>query len=109
MSHILNYQPKKYSRVNLQILSQLTEYRDYKFSNGFWHLDQNEIRTLVSNMSSYDFELLLDQIFSASPVLYDLFKKILMNESTVNEYHQYCVELENAGVMDYNYKQLYRC
>jgi len=106
-SHLVKYQPKKASEVNFNILSNLTEYRDYKFSNGFWYLDKNELQKLVSKMSASNFETLLDQLYGASTELYNLFKKVLMNDSTDEEYHEYNKLLEATGVMRYNYSRLY--
>ncbi len=106
-SHLVKYQPKKASELNFNVLSNLTEYRDYKFSNGFWYLDKNELQKLASKMSASNFETLLDQLYGASTELYNLFKKVLMNESTDEEYHEYNKLLEATGVMRYNYSRLY--
>jgi DNA primase large subunit len=106
-SHLVKYQPKKANEVNFNVLSNLTEYRDYKFSNGFWYLDKNELQNLASRMSASNFETLLDQLYGASTELYNLFKKVLMNESTDEEYHEYNKLLESTGVMKYNYSRLY--
>lgn len=106
-SHLVKYQPKKANEVNFNVLSNLTEYRDYKFSNGFWYLDKNELQKLASRMSASNFETLLDQLYGASTELYNLFKKVLMNESTDEEYHEYNKLLESTGVMKYNYSRLY--
>ncbi len=106
-SHLVKYQPQKAHEVNLNVLSNLTEYRDYKFSNGFWYLDKNELQNLASRMSASNFETLLDQLYGASTELYNLFKKVLMNESTDEEYYEYNKLLESTGVMRYNYSRLY--
>ncbi len=106
-SHLVRYQPKKALEVNFNVLSNLTEYRDYKFSNGFWYLDKNELQKLSSRMSAGNFETLLDQLYGSSTELYNLFKKILMNESSDDEYHEYNKLLEATGVMKYNYSRLY--
>ncbi len=106
-SHLVKYQPKKACEVNFNVLSNLTEYRDNKFSNGFWYLDKNELQNLASRMSASNFETLLDQLYGASTELYNLFKKVLMNESTNEEYHEYNKLLEATGVMKYNYSRLY--
>jgi len=58
-------------------------------------------------MSASNFETLLDQLYGASTELYNLFKKVLMNESTDEEYHEYNKLLEATGVMRYNYSRLY--
>jgi len=106
-SHLVKYQPSKPSELNFNVLSNLTEYRDYKFSNGFWYLDKYELQKLASRMSASSFETLLDQLYGASTELYNLFKKVLMNDSTDEEYNEYNKLLEATGVMRYNYSRLY--
>ena len=106
-SHLVRYQPKKPLEVNFNVLSNLTEYRDYKFSNGFWYLDKNELQKLASRMSASNFETLLDQLYGSSTELYNLFKKVLMNESSDDEYYEYNKLLEATGVMKHNYSRLY--
>jgi hypothetical protein len=58
-------------------------------------------------MKLTDFEVLIDQLYSANTELYELFKKILMNESTNNDYRTYALKLEATGVMKYNWTKLY--
>ena len=106
MSSLDSYQPKS-SPLNLSVLSRVSEYRDYKFSNGFWYLNQKELIDLVSKMSLVDFQNLLDQLFSVDPELYSLFKKMLMEESSEDDYRNYMSLLEKTDVMKYNYSRLY--
>jgi len=108
MSHLVNYTPKSQVDLDLEILSKLIEYRDYKFSNGYFYLEEKGIQTLVSKMNITDFELLVDQLYSANTELYRLFKKILMNDSTDSDYRNYALKLEATGVMKYNWKKLNR-
>lgn len=106
-THLSAYQPKNPTTQDFKILRQLTEYRDYKFSNGFYYLEKDELKTMVMKMSVYNFEQLLDQLFSISFELYVLFKKILMNESTDEEYVSYITKLEATGIMNYNWSCYY--
>ena len=106
-SHLSKYQPKSPSTMDFKVLGKLTEYRDYKFSNGFYHLTREELQSLAKRMTVSDFELLLDQLFGANPELYSLFRKVLMNESSEDDYHRYTTLLEATGVMKYNYSRLY--
>lgn len=106
MSFLTSYQPKS-SSLNLSVLSKVSEYRDYKFSNGFWYLNQKELIDSVSKMSLVDFQHLLDQLFSANPELYGLFKKLVMDESSEDDYRNYTSLLEKTDVMKYNYSRLY--
>ena len=106
MSSLTSYQPKS-SPLNLSVLSRVSEYRDYKFSNGFWYLNLKELIDLVSKMSLVDFQHLLDQLFSVDPELYSLFKKMLMEESSEDDYRNYMSLLEKTDVMKYNYSRLY--
>jgi hypothetical protein len=105
-STLTSYQPKS-SPLNLSVLSKVSEYRDYKFSNGFWYLNQKELIDLVSKMSLVDFQHLLDQLYSTNPELYSLFKKLVMEESSEDDYRNYMSLLEKTDVMKYNYSRLY--
>jgi hypothetical protein len=105
-SILTSYQPKS-SPLNLSVLSKVSEYRDYKFSNGFWYLNQKELIDLVSKMSLVDFQHLMDQLFSVNPELYGLFKKLVMEESSEDDYRNYTSLLEKTDVMKYNYSRLY--
>lgn len=106
-SCLSKYQPKSPQAMDLKILSKLTEYRDYKFSNGFWYLNQKELIDLVSKMSLVDFQHLLDQLYSTNHELYGLFKKLVMEESSEDDYRNYMSLLEKTDVMKYNYSRLY--
>ncbi len=106
-SVLTSYQPKSPLTKDFKVLTKLTEYRDYKFSNGFYHLTQEELQSLAKRMTFSDFELLLDQLFGANPELYSLFRKVLMNESSEDDYRNYMLLLETTGVMKYNYSRLY--
>ena len=106
MSSLTSYQPKSLP-LNLSVLSKVSEYRDYKFSNGFWYLNQKELIDSVSKMSLVDFQHLLDQLFSVDPELYGLFKKLVMDESSEDDYRNYTSLLEKTDVMKYNYSRLY--
>ena len=79
-THLSTYQPKNPTTQDFKILGQLTEYRDYKFSNGFYYLEKDELKTMAMKMSVYNFQNLLNQLFGISFELYVLFKKILMNQ-----------------------------
>ena len=105
-SILTSYQPKSVP-LNLSVLSKVSEYRDYKFSNGFWYLNQKELIDFVSKMSLVDFQHLMDQLFSVNPELYSLFKKMLMEESSEDDYRNYMSLLEKTDVMKYNYSHLY--
>jgi hypothetical protein len=105
-SFLISYQPKS-SPLNLSILSDVQEYRDYKISNGFWYLEPEELNKFVSKMSLERFQLLLDQLFSVDPELYNLFKKILKKESSEDDYRNYILFLEKTDLMKYNYSRLY--
>jgi hypothetical protein len=105
-SVLTSYQPKS-SPLNLSVLSRVSEYRDYKFSNGFWYLNQKELIDLVSKMSLVDFQHLLDQLYSTNPELYSLFKKLVIEESSEDDYRNYMSLLEKTDVMKYNYSRLY--
>ena len=105
-SILTSYQPKSVP-LNLSVLSKVSEYRDYKFSNGFWYLNQKELIDFVSKMSLVDFQHLMDQLFSVNPELYSLFKKMLMEESSEDDYRNYTSLLEKTDVMKYNYSHLY--
>jgi hypothetical protein len=105
-SVLTSYQPKS-SPLNLSVLSKVSEYRDCKFSNGFWYLNQKELIDLVSKMSLVDFQHFLDQLYSANPELYGLFIKLLMEESSEDDYRNYMSLLEKTDVMKYNYSRLY--
>lgn len=106
-THLSTYQPKNPTTQDFKVLRQLTEYRDYKFSNGFYYLEKDELITMVMKMSVYNFEQLLDQLFGISFELYVLFKKILMNESTDENYVSYITKLEATGIMNYNWSCYY--
>ncbi len=105
-SFLISYQPRS-SPLNLSVLSDVVEYRDCKFSNGFWYLEPEELNKLVSKMPLERFQLLLDQLFSVDPELYNLFKKILKKESSEDDYRNYISFLEKTDVMKYNYSRLY--
>jgi hypothetical protein len=104
-SHLSKYQPKKSYTIDYKCLSQLTEYRDYKFSNGFYYLEPEELKSFVKKLTVTNFELLLNQLFGTNPELYELFKKILMGESSESEYRDYIEKLEATGVMNYNWNR----
>lgn len=106
-THLSKYQPKKPLAMDFKVLVRLTEYRDYKFSNGFYYLEKEELQALVKKMPINEFEILLDQLFGANPELYVLFKKILMNDSTDENYVSYINQLETIGVMNYNWSRYY--
>ena len=54
-SHLSKYQPKKSYTIDYKILSGLTEYRDYKFANGFYYLNvqDNKIFQLIYFSDNY--------------------------------------------------------
>ncbi len=107
MSYLSKYQPKKSYTIDYSLLSKLTEYRDYKFSNGFYYLETKELQSYIKKLSTTNLEVLLDQLFGINPELFNLFKKILMNESSDSDYHNYITLLEATGVMKYNWSRYY--
>ncbi len=106
-TYLSKYQPKKSYTIDYKCLSQLTEFRDYKFANGFYYLNPEELQTFVKKLTVNNFELLIDQLYGTNPELYELFKKILLGESSESEYQDYMVKLEATGVMNYNRNRYY--
>jgi hypothetical protein len=68
-------------------------------------LEPQELQSFVKKLTVTNFELLLNQLFGTNPELYELFKKILMGESSESEYRDYIEKLEATGVMNYNWNR----
>jgi hypothetical protein len=108
-----NYEPVKITEPNIKLLSNvLTDYRDYKFSNGFWvtglaikgeYINSDIIKNLDIFNSSQIKEL-LDNLNYYDKELFNLAKKVFTNTASKEEFYHYVEKLEKTGVMQYNWK-----
>ena len=107
-----NYESIKLTQPNIKLLSNvLTEYRDYKFSNGFWvvglekgeYINSDIIKNL-DKLNSIQVKELLDNLNYHDKELFNLAKKVFTNTASKEEFYDYTERLEKTGVMQYNWK-----
>jgi hypothetical protein len=107
-----NYESIKLTQPNIKLLSNvLTEYRDYKFSNGFWvvglekgeYINSDIIKNL-DKLNSIQVKELLDNLNYHDKELFNLAKKVFTNTASKEEFYDYIERLEKTGVMQYNWK-----
>jgi hypothetical protein len=108
-----NYEPLKLEQPNIKLLSNvLTEYRDYKFSNGFWvvgfelkgeYNNSNIIKNL-DKLNASQVKELLNNLNYCDKELFNLAKKVFTNTASKEEFYDYTERLEKTDVMRYNWK-----
>ena len=112
---ISDYKPIKII-PNIKLLVNIfTEYRDYKFSNGFYwvgiDLEGNyinkEIMDNVNKLTYKDKLELSNSLYSMDEELYNDAIKIFQNTVTKEEYYNFIKELEKIGIMKYNWNCFY--
>jgi hypothetical protein len=105
--------PIKITKINIKLLSNVfTEYRDYKFSNGFYFVGMDikgnyinqEIMDNVKKLSNIDKLELLNSLYSLDEELYNDVLKIFQNTATKEEYYNFTEKLEKFGIMKYNWQ-----
>jgi len=105
--------PIKITKINIKLLSKVfTEYRDYKFSNGFYFVGMDikgnyinkEIIDNVNKLSNLDKLELLNSLYSLDEELYTDAIKIFENTATKEEYYNFTEKLEKFGIMRYNWQ-----
>lgn len=105
--------PIKITKINIKLLSNVfTEYRDYKFSNGFYFVGMDikgiyinqEIMDNVNKLSNIDKLELLNSLYSLDEELYNDALKIFQNTATKEEYYNFTEKLEKFGIMKYNWQ-----
>ncbi len=110
---LLNYEPAKLTHSNIKLLANvLTEYRDYKFSNGFWvvglelkrEYNNSHIIKNLDKLTSSQVKELLDNINYNDNELFHLAKKVFTNTASKEEFYNYVEKLEQTDVMRYNWK-----
>jgi hypothetical protein len=110
---IINYKPIKITKINIKLLSNiLTEYRDYKFSNGFYWVGMDikgnyinkEIIDNLNKLSNIDKFELLNSLYSLDEELYNDALKIFQNIATKDEYYNFTEKLDKFGIMKYNWQ-----
>jgi|688.fasta_scaffold1495906_1 hypothetical protein len=108
--------PIKINKINIKLLSNIfTEYRDYKFSNGFYWVGidikgnyiNKEIIDNVNKLSTLDKLELLNSLYSLDEELYSDAIKIFKNIATKEEYYNFTEKLEKNGIMKYNWQCFY--
>jgi len=105
--------PIKITKINIKLLSNIfTEYRDYKFSNGFYFVGMDikgnytnkEIIDNVNKLSNLDKLELLNSLYSLDEELYSEAIKIFENTATKEEFYDFTEKLEKFGIMKYNWR-----
>ena len=105
--------PIKIIKINIKLLSNVfTEYRDYKFSNGFYWIGMDnkgnyinkEITDNVNKLSNLDKLELLNSLYSLDEELYSDALKIFQNTATKEEYYNFTEKLDKFGIMRYNWQ-----
>jgi hypothetical protein len=105
--------PIKIIKINIKLLSNVfTEYRDYKFSNGFYFVGldlkgnyiNQEIMNNVNKLSNIHKLELLNSLYSLDKELYNDALKIFQNTATKEEYYNFTEKLEKFGIMKYNWQ-----
>jgi len=108
--------PIKTTKINIKVISNVfTEYRDYKFSNGFYWVGMDikgnytnkEIMDNVNKLSNLDKLELLNSLYSLDEELYSDAIKIFENTATKEEYYNFTEKLEKFGIMRYNLQCFY--
>lgn len=82
-SHIQSYEPNKLSSVDVRqvAIKNFLKYQDNKFGSGSYvYLNSDEIIEKISEMIYIEFNILLDQLFSIDPKLYNVFKNFLITK-----------------------------
>jgi hypothetical protein len=105
--------PIKIIKINIKLLSNVfTEYRDYKFSNGFYYVGidlkgnyiNKEIIDNVNKLSNIEKLELLNSLYSLDEELYNDALKIFENTATKEEYYNFTEKLDKFGIMRYNWQ-----
>ncbi len=105
--------PNKITKINIKLISNVfTEYRDYKFSNGFYWVGMDikgnyinkEIIDNFNKLSNLDILELLNSLYSLDEELYSDALKIVKNTATKEEYYNFTEKLDKFGIMKYNWQ-----
>ena len=108
-----DYKPIKITKINTKLLLNVfTEYRDYKFSNGFFWVGMDhqgnyinkEIMDNVNKLTNLDKFELLNSLYSLNEELYNDSIKIFENTATKDEYYNFTEKLDKFGIMKYNWQ-----
>ncbi len=110
---ITGYVPSVLITLNLILLSKiLTEWRDYKFSNGFYWvgLDRGEyknceIMETLNRLNINQIKELLDNLNHIDKELFTLAQKVFTNTASVEEFYKYIEILNKTDVMQYSWKR----
>jgi len=103
------YKPVMPNSLDIKVLSRnLTEYQDRKYSNGYFYLDHEDLIKLGSKIKPKELKLLLDNLYgydysqqNKELKLYELFKKILMNNASDDDYVNFTRLLDSVHVLSY--------
>jgi hypothetical protein len=105
--------PNKITKINIKLISNVfTEYRDYKFSNGYYFVGMDkegnyinkEIMDNVNKLKNLDKLELLNSLYSLNEELYNDAIKIFENTATKEEYYNFTEKLDKFGIMKYNWQ-----
>jgi len=110
---IASYVPSELSEGNLSLLSGiLIEWRDYKFSNGFYWvgLDRGkyinrEIIDALDRLDSNQIKELLDNLNHIDKELFTLAQKVFTNTASQEEFYRYIEILEKTDVMQCSWRR----
>ena len=110
---IIEYTPSALASSNLNLMSKvLTEWRDYKFSNGFYWvgLDKGEyknceIMEALNRLNIDQIKELLDNLNHIDKELFTLAQKVFTNTASVEEFSKYIEILDKTGVMQCSWRR----
>jgi len=106
------YKPIKITPNTKLVSNVFTEYRDYKFSNGFYFVGMDlkgeyinkEIIDNLEKLTITQRQELLNSLYSYDEELFNSAIKIFQNTATKEEYYNFIEELEKFGIMRYNWQ-----
>ncbi len=111
---ITNYVPSELHSPNLKLLSEiLTEWRDYKFSNGFFFVglelkgeyNNKDICTNLDRLNTSQMKELLDNLNHIDKNLFTLAQKVFTNTASTEEFNDYIDLLIKTNIMQYSWKR----
>jgi len=108
---ITGYVPTELQSPDLNLVSKrTTEWRDYKFSNGFFWVGfdrgeykNSEITEMLNRLNIDQIKELLDNLNCIDKELFTLAQKVFTNTASVEEFYKYVEILDNKNVMKYSW------